>query len=62
MWENLIFTGALQQLYLYIVYAVYNVALEGAVKQKKKQQQPWRGEDIRDFNRKLALHTESVEC
>lgn len=35
MWENLIFTGALQQLYLYIVYAVYNVALEGAVKQKK---------------------------
>lgn len=35
MWENLIFTGALQQFYLYIVYAVYNVALEGAVKQKK---------------------------
>lgn len=37
MWENLIFTGALQQLYLYIVYAVYNVALEGAVKQKKNK-------------------------
>lgn len=37
MWEKLIFKGALQQFYLYIVYAVYNVALEGAVKQKKNK-------------------------